>query len=354
MNKTFLYEKHVELGARMVDYAGFLMPVEYQGITEEHLAVRNDAGLFDVSHMGEIMITGKDALKFTNYIFTGKVNDKMKMAYGFLLNEDAGIIDDLMIYYFNDEKIMFVVNASNTKKDFAWINANKQGFEVDIKDESNVFSLLALQGPNAEVVLQNHTDFNLSELKTFSFGQIKILKNNFLISRSGYTGEGGFEIYGCHKAIANLFNVLTQSGVAPCGLGARDTLRFEAGLPLYGNEIDENVNPIEAGLKFGVDFSKDFLGKKALNKIVESGSTRKLVGLELLEPGIARQGYPIESDETEIGKITTGYLLPGTKTSYALAYVKKGYSTIGNKVHIRIRKRLVNAVIRNKKFINIK
>lgn len=354
MKKTVLYDDHLQLGAKIVEFGGYLMPLQYQGITEEHLAVRQDCGVFDVSHMGEILVTGPETRKFIEYVFSGKIPQPMTMSYGFLLKEDGGIIDDLMIYYFHDQKILLVVNASNLDKDYQWISDHSQNYQVMVNNISDEISLLAVQGPNAESILRKIISEDITTLKMFDFHKFHFLDSELLISRSGYTGEDGFEIYGAGNLIVSLFHDLIAKGVTPCGLGARDTLRFEAAMPLYGDEISEDINPIEAGLKFGLDFSKDFIGKQALETIMETGIKRKLVALELTERGIARHGYEVEKDGKVIGFITTGYLVPGVNKAYALAYLNEGYWDLGTNVSVRIRKNLVNAIVRNKKFLNKK
>ena len=262
MKKTILYDRHLELGAKMIEFGGFLMPLEYSSITKEHLAVRNQCGLFDVSHMGQISIRGPQAADFINYLVTSNVKTipPLRMVYALLLHDNGGIVDDMMIYKLLDEEYLLVVNAANTQRDFEWIINHKKDFDVIITDLSNYYSQLALQGPLSEEVLQDYTDFNLSDLKPLDFRMIDIASNEFIVSRSGYTGEDGFEIYGEGLAIKNLFEKLVNDGrVTLCGLGARDTLRFEAGLPLYGNETGDKVNPLEVGLGFAVDFRRNLL-----------------------------------------------------------------------------------------------
>lgn len=355
MKKTILYDKHLEYNAKMVEYAGYQMPVEYSGLINEHLAVRNSWGVFDCSHMGEIIITGNDSTAFVNYLMSGKVSEVMyKMSYGLLLNDNGGVIDDLMCYHYSDNKNLLVVNASNKDKDFEWINSQIGAFDVQVNDLTDAISLLAVQGKDSEKELQKISDYDLSQMKMFDFKEVKLNNMDFLISRSGYTGEDGFEIYGTNLQILSLFDELVKLGVTLCGLGCRDTLRFEANMPLYGHEINEDINPYEATLGFAVDLSKDFIGKDALIKIKDEGIKRKIVGLELLDKGIARSDYEVEVDDKVIGYITTGYMIPGTNKTYALALIEEGYWEIGTKVLIRIRKNKVNAVVRNKKFLNKK
>lgn len=356
MKRTALYEVHIKLGAKMVEFAGYEMPIEYQGLTAEHFATRQACGLFDVSHMGEILITGPDTLHFTNYLISGLVKPQpMRMNYGMLLNDDGGIIDDLMAYFYHPEKILLVVNASNLEKDFAWIQEihKRTNDQVVIADISSEVGQIALQGKPAEALLQQITSFPIDGMKMFDFQEFPLMDLPFLVSRSGYTGEDGFEIYGKNHDIVALFQKLVAMGAVPCGLGCRDTLRFEANMPLYGHEMDETVNPFEATLTFGVDMTKDdFVGKKALEKVKAEGLRRKIVALELIDRGIARGGYPVFDGEKQIGHITTGYLIPGHDKALALAMLDQGYWELGTKVHIQIRKNLVEAVVRNKKFLN--
>lgn len=355
MKKTVLYDRHLELGAKMVEFGGFLMPLEYSSIIKEHVAVRTACGLFDVSHMGEISIRGPQAADFINYLVTSNVKTipPYRMIYAMLLHDNGGILDDLMIYKFLDDEYLLVVNAANTQRDFQWIVNHKNDYDVIITDLSNYYSLLALQGPLSQDVLQKFTNFDLNELKPLDFRTIDIANNEYIVSRSGYTGEDGFEIYGTGDGIKILFELLLQDErVTLCGLGARDTLRFEAGLPLYGNEIGDKVNPLEVGLGYAVDFSKKFIGSNSLQKIYEQGPKHKLVGLELLDRGIARTGYEVYKDGKLIGNITTGYMIPGTNKSYAMALINDLTLKNGDIVNVRIRNKDVVAKIRNKRFKN--
>lgn len=354
MKKTILYERHLELGAKMVEFGGFLMPLEYTSITNEHLAVRTKCGLFDVSHMGQISIRGVESIDFVNHLITSNVGaiGPFRMLYGLMLNEDSGIIDDLMVYKFQDDEILLVVNAANTEKDFEWIINQKNNYDVTITDLSGYYSQLALQGPLSEQILQEYTECDLSKIMSLDFRVLDILGEEFIVSRSGYTGSDGFEIYGSNKAISLLFAKLSNNEqVTLCGLGCRDTLRFEAGLPLYGHETSSSINPLEAGLGFAVDFSKSFIGSKALKDLKEEGIKRKIIGLELLERGIARSGYEVHRDNL-IGYITTGYMIPGTNKSYALALVNDMSLTNGDKVKIKVRQKDVLAQVRSKRFLS--
>lgn len=354
MKKTILYDEHVKLNAKMVEYAGYLMPIEYTGLTDEHLAVRTSSGVFDVSHMGEILIEGNDATKFVNAIVTSSVPKcKKRMMYGMMLQEDGGIVDDLMMYHYHEKKILLVVNASNLAKDLLWIKSLVKNDDIQITDLSPITSQLALQGRTSEEVLSTLTSYDLTTLKMFDFDDVIIGGKVFLVSRSGYTGEDGFEIYGKHDDILMLFKLLIDKKVTPCGLGCRDTLRFEANLPLYGHEISDTINPFEATLGFAVDMNKQFIGKTVLDETLAKGLTKKVVALELLERGIARNPYEVLNINNDvIGYITTGYLLPGKERAVALAMLNEGYWELGTKVFVRIRKNLVSAVVRNKKFLS--
>lgn len=357
MKKTVLYEEHVRRNAKIVEFGGFLMPLFYTDIIKEHMAVRESSGLFDVSHMGEIRVRGKDANRFLNRLLTSFIPEdgKMKMYYGLMLDFQGGVVDDLMAYAYGPEDYLLVVNAANKDKDFAWISARKEGFDVSVVDESDLFSQLALQGPEAKNVLGRFTDYSLDQLKLFQFDHFQISGKEFLVSRSGYTGEDGFEIYGANADILALFSELAaEPEVMLCGLGCRDTLRFEAAMPLYGHEIGPEIDPLVAGLAFAVDLEKDFIGSDVLRKEKEEGLKRKVVALELLDKGIAREGYEVEADGKVIGKITTGYLLPGRTRALAFALVDADHAKIGMEVSVRIRKDLVPAVVRNKKFLDKK
>lgn len=345
VKNTFLYQKHLKLGANLTNFGGFNMPLFYTTIALEHEAVRNNIGVFDVSHMGQIIIKGSDAYKYANYILSNKIIKSTKITYSFLLNELGGIIDDLMVYPLNDNEVMLVVNAGNIDKDYSHLIKHKKDFNVDIINQSDNLGCLAIQGPNSFNVLSNY----YNELPKYS--NEFLINNNIIISRSGYTGEDGFEVYGDETEITKLWDYLIKNFVTPIGLGARDTLRFEAAMPLYGNELTENINPIEAGLSFAVDFNKDsFIGKDALVKAKEN-QKRKIVALELIERNIAREGYLVYKDNKEIGYITTGYLTPTTKKALAFALIDIKYANIDQTLTIKIRKKDVKAKVRNKNFI---
>lgn len=353
IKRTVLYEEHVRLGAKIVPFAGFEMPIEYTSISEEHVAVRHHAGLFDVSHMGEISIQGKDALSFIDYVITNRITgaNNGKVLYGILCQEDGGIIDDLMVYKFSDTHLLLIVNASNIEKDFAWICAHKADFDVEIVNESDQYGEVALQGPLSESILQPLVDVTLNDLYFMQFREAKFQGKTIYISRSGYTGEDGFEIFTDGETTKKLWTaLLANTEVKPCGLGCRDTLRFEAALPLYGHEISDKTTPLEAGLNFGVKLDKNFIGRDALVAQKENGIPRSLVGLTLLDRGIARQGYEIQKDGKTIGIISTGYMLPNAKEALAMALIDTAYAKLGQIVDIIIRQKPVKAQIRDTAF----
>lgn len=357
MKKTILYDEHLKHGAKIVEFGGFLMPIEYTNISLEHQAVRKRSGLFDVSHMGEIEVLGKDATAFVNHLITNDVSNvgDMKMVYGLMLYEHGGVVDDLMVYKYNNEHYLLVVNAGNKDKDYEWIISHRGNYEIEINDLSNEISLLAIQGPYSLKVLQNLTKYDLSTLTLFDFSEFEVMNRKCMVSRSGYTGEDGFEIYASNDDILFLFKELASlPEVSLCGLGARDTLRFEAAMPLYGHEISEDINPLEAGLGFAVKLDKEFIGRSVLAKQKEEGLKRKVVGLELIEKGIARSGYEVYYNDENIGYITTGYMIPNTDKTLAFAIIDSKYSNIGTDVYIQIRKHKVLARVRNKKFLDKK
>lgn len=357
MKKTVLYDQHLLHNAKMVEFGGYLMPIEYTGIALEHQAVREKCGLFDVSHMGEIVLKGSDANRYLNFLLTNEVKMDLKkqMVYGLLLYPNGGVVDDLMVYVQGPNHYLLVVNAANKDKDYQWLKSHQEGFDLEIIDESASTSQIALQGPLSEAILQNLTDYNLESLKLFDFDYFTILGKTFLVSRSGYTGEDGFEIYGSDFDILELFKELTKNPeITLCGLGCRDTLRFEAAMPLYGHEISEEINPLVAGLDFAVKMEKEFIGRETLVKLKNEGLKEKIVALELLERGIARADYPVEAGGEIIGKITTGYLIPNTTKSLAFALISSSYAKIGTEVEVQIRKHKVLARVRNKKFLDKK
>ncbi len=353
--KTCLYEEHLRLGARLEEFAGFLMPIVYTSIQEEHRAVRENVGMFDVSHMGEIMVEGKDALRYVDHVFCNEITSKPlgKVVYGMLLYENGTIVDDLLVYKLSETKCLLVVNASNIGKDYAWLVDQTDGFDVTIKNLSADYAEIAVQGPKAEAKLDELFALGLGSLTFFTARKQMILGHEVLISRTGYTGEDGFEIYADAAAITEIWKILIINGVTPCGLGARDTLRFEAALPLYGHEISETITPLEAGFKLFVAFDKpDFIGKRQLLEDLEKGLSRRVVGLELSERAIPRQGYPVLADGEVVGYVTTGYLSITLDKPIALAMVRIDKAKLGTTIAVEIRKRQFPGFVRDRKFLD--
>lgn len=356
MKRTILYDEHVKLNAKIVDFAGFEMPISYTSITEEHMYVREKAGLFDVSHMGEICIKGPDATQFVDYIFTNNVATMVdnQVLYGMMLYPNGGTVDDLLVYKFNQEHYLLVVNASNIDKDFDWIVSNKNEFNVTITNESDNFSEVALQGPLAQELLQKITTYNLDDISFFTFQVIRVNDSECLVSRTGYTGEDGFEIYGTHHDIVDIWNTLLENGnkyIHPIGLGARDTLRFEVALPLYGNELSAEITPLEASLGFAVKLDgADFIGKEVLVQQKAEKTTRRIVGLSLQDKGIIRHGYKVYHEGKCVGEVTTGYKSPSTGETVALAIIDRPYDKLGTELTVEVRSKHKKVVVRNRKF----
>lgn len=357
--RTPLYEEHIRLGGKIIDYAGWKLPIQYEGLLVEHNSVRNEAGLFDVSHMGYIEVEGKDAQAFLDYMVTNDISqlEESQIAYSFMCYESGYVVDDLLVYKISREKFFLIVNASNIEKDFEWILKNKASFQVSIENKSDEKAIIALQGPRAEEILQRLTDTDLGHIKFFYLREKLAIDSRVVtLSRTGYTGEDGFEIYVDKQDAARLWRTILEAGegqIKPAGLGARDTLRFEAGLPLYGNEISENINPLEAGFKYFVKLEKksDFIGKESLIKQYEQGLTRTIVGIELLDRGIPREGYEVYKDGEKIGHITTGYMSPSLNKSIGNALIDIKHKKMGNELDILIRKKLVKAKIISKNFL---
>ncbi len=352
LKRTPLYDNHRLAGAKMIDFGGWEMPVQYAGVLEEHRTVRSKAGLFDVSHMGEIEVKGKDALEFAQYIFTNDVSklEDSQILYTPMCYPEGGVIDDLLVYRFNKEHFLLVVNASNTDKDFAWLEEKSKFYEVRLENRSAEYALLALQGPQAQKILQKLTSLDLNEIKNYRFKHWEVDEVLCLISRTGYTGEDGFELYFPPEYAVQLWQKILEAGaeegIQPIGLGARDTLRFETKLPLYGNELGPEITPLEAGLGFFVKLDKkDFIGKEALQKQKENGIPRKLVGLEMIERGIARSHYPIQSEGKEIGFVTSGSFAPTLNKNIALGLIEAEYAQDGKILEILIRGKGVKAQI---------
>ena len=352
--KTCLYDKHVALGAQMSPFGGFIMPIQYSGIVEEHNAVRNKVGMFDVSHMGEIFVSGPDAESFVNHIFTNNVTGipEGKILYGMMLYPEGTVVDDLLVYKeFVPDRYLLVVNASNIAKDYEWICAQKDRYDVEVVNASDVWGEIALQGPDAERVAVEVLGLApAADLGFYTFYDVQG-PERIIVSRTGYTGEDGFEIYASHDAVREIWDRLLEAGVVPCGLGCRDTLRFEAGLPLYGHELSDEITPLEAGLgMFAKVKEKDFIGRDALVAQKEAGLARKLVGIELQDKAIPRAGYPVEVDGVQVGTVTTGYRSISTDRSVCVAMVDKAYTELGPAVEIRIRKKVFPGIVTKKRF----
>jgi aminomethyltransferase len=358
LKRTPLYDAHMRLGARMVDFAGWEMPIQYEGISVEHEAVRTCAGMFDVSHMGEVEFTGSDALEYLQNLVTNDVssiNDN-QMLYTFMCYPNGGVVDDIIVYRRKEDSYMAIINASNIDKDIDWMREQVGSYDVEIKDRSGELSLIALQGPKAEEILGGLVDVDLKDIGFFQFSEdVKCASKTCMISRSGYTGEDGFEI--CLRNEDALFvweklmEIGTEKGLKPCGLGARDTLRFEANLPLYGNELSERITPLEAGFGMFVKLDKGgFIGRDALKRQKEEGLTRKIVGFEMVENGIPRHGYDVLSDGKVIGFVTTGYNSPTLKKNIGLAMVDIQHSALGSEICIQVRKKVLQAKVIKRRF----
>lgn len=355
IKETCLHDKHVALGALMSPFGGFDMPIQYAGIIEEHNAVREHCGVFDVSHMGEVNISGPEAEKYVNHLFTNDVTDAPtgKIFYGMMCREDGGTVDDLLVYKRGHNNFLLVINAANIDKDLAWINDQAKGFDIEINDLSNDLGELAIQGPESEKIMEQVLGINCSHMAFYTFEEMFLDGQHILVSRTGYTGEDGFEIYASHEVTRHLWQLLIDSGqCAPCGLGCRDTLRFEVGLPLYGDELADDITPIMAGLGIFVKLDKpEFIGREALSAQKKDGPRKKLVGLELLDRAIPRHGYEVLSQSGEvIGHITTGYRGISVDKSIAMALIDAEYAPQGTEVSVRIRRKLFPAVITSKKF----
>ena len=351
LKKTALFAAHRSAGAKMVGFAGWQMPVQYRGVIEEHLAVRCAAGLFDVSHMGEIEVRGAGALELCQQLTANDVGrlQVFQAQYNLLLNEQGGVIDDVIIYRVKSDAYFFCVNASNSDKDFTWIRDHAAG-AVETDNQSAMYAQLALQGPKAAAILQRLTALKLAELKSFHFAFADVASVRSMVARTGYTGEDGFEFY-CQAADAEKLWAALLTGGAPCGLvpaglGARDTLRLEKAYPLYGHELDDSTTPLEAGLGWVSKLSKpSFLGREALVRQRREGVRRKLVGLELLQPGIARGGYQLFKNGRNVGRVTSGTHSPSLGKAIALGYVSSEQAQIENCIDVEIRGRKVAAKI---------
>lgn len=352
MKNTALTQKHISLGAKMVPFAGYNMPVSYSGLNDEHATVRNSVGVFDVSHMGEFILKGDNALNLIQKVTSNDaaVLTDGKAQYSCFPNTTGGIVDDLIVYRIDEKMYMLVVNASNIEKDWNWLKENNS-WNVDMEDISERTSLLAIQGPNAIHTLQKLTDINLSEIPYYSFARGKFNGvDNVVISNTGYTGAGGFEIYfdneHAEKMWDSIFEAGKEFGIKPTGLGARDTLRLEMGFCLYGNDIDDTTSPIEAGLGWITKFTKEFTNRAAIEKQKTEGVTRKLVGFEMIDRGIPRHDYPIaDAAGNIIGKVTSGTQSPTLNKAIGMGYVNKEFSKADTEIFVVIRDKAIKAKV---------
>ena len=354
MNKrTCLYDKHEALGALISPFGGFDMPIQYTSIMEEHHAVRQHCGVFDVSHMGEVYVTGDEAEKYVNHIFTNDITDAPigKIYYGMMCYPDGGTVDDLLVYKMGENEFFIVINAANIDKDVEWMRHNAEGFQVAIDHCSDYYGQLAVQGPEAEAVVEQVLGLPCKELSFYTVKTIDVAGETVIVSRTGYTGEDGFEIYGSHEFIRDQWDKLMAYGrCKPCGLGCRDTLRFEVGLPLYGDELSADITPVMAGLSMFVKFDKpEFIGKDALLKQKTEGVEKCLRGIELEDKAVPRHGYAVLKDGKEVGEVTTGYRLLSVEKSCAVALVESSLK-LGDKVEVQIRKKTFPGTIVKKKF----
>lgn len=358
MKITAFNQIHKDLGAKMVPYAGFEMPVQYAGVNQEHLIVRNGVGVFDVSHMGQFFIKGPEALELLQYIGSNDAS-KVKIGqaqYTCLTNEKGGIVDDLIIYRMSQDEWMLVVNASNIDKDWEWINKHNK-FEVEIENRSDQLSLLAIQGPKAIEAMQSLTDVNLAEIPFYNFKVAEFAgAKDVIISATGYTGSGGFEIYFDNQYAEMMWEKVMEAGkdfgIEPCGLAARDTLRLEKGFCLYGNEINENISPLEAGLGWITKLNKEFIGKDVIAQQKDNGIEKKLIGFKLIERGIPRQDYKIlDENENEIGVVTSGTQSPVLKEGIGMGYVKTDLAEVGIQILIQVRNKMIKAEIVKTPFV---
>lgn len=352
MKNTPLTDTHIALGAKMAEFAGYNMPISYKGIKEEHIQVRNSVGMFDVSHMGEFILEGEKALDLIQKVTS---NDASKLIdnqaqYSCLPNDKGGIVDDLLVYRISSNRYMLVVNASNIDKDWAWISSHND-MGVQMTNVSDNMSLLAIQGPNAVQTLQKLTSIQMSEIPYYHFQIGQFAGNdNITISNTGYTGAGGFELYIPNESAVSVWNQImdagSEFGIQPIGLGARDTLRLEMGFCLYGNDIDDTTNPIEAGLGWITKFTKSFIGEQFAKDLKENGTKRKLVGIEMIDRGIPRHGYEVvDGQGNKIGIITSGSQTPSLEKSIGIAYIDTPYHKLDTEIFVKIRDNAVKAKV---------
>ncbi len=359
--KTCLYDRHVALGALMSPFGGFIMPIQYTNITDEHNAVRQHCGVFDVSHMGEVRITGPEAERYVQHIFTNDVAGAPvgQIYYGMMCYPNGGTVDDLLVYKMGDNDFFLVINAANIDKDVEWMQQQMQGFDIKFEHQSDYYGQLAVQGPEAEAVVEEVLCLPCKELKFYTAKTLDVADGDegetIIISRTGYTGEDGFEIYGSHEFTQKAWDKLLESGrCKPCGLGCRDTLRFEVGLPLYGDELSADITPVMAGLSIFVKLDKEeFIGKEALAEQKANGAPARIIGIELADKAIPRHGYPVLNEAGEqVGEVTTGYHCLSVDKSVCMALVKTEFAKLGTPLQVQIRKKVFPGTVVKKQFYN--
>ena len=349
MKKTSLYQSHLAIGAKMVHFAGFEMPMQYTGVVHEHLAVRHKVGIFDVSHMGEILVSGPNAIDLIQYVFSNDAQhlDVGQAQYGYMPNAKGGIIDDLLVYRIDSQSYLLVVNAANIEKDWNWLLTHNKVFGASLQNQSDQWSLIALQGPQATSVLAKLTNTDIGSIPFYRFVYGKVAGiDQVLISATGYTGSGGYELYIPNEEAEKIWNSLIQNGAEPCGLAARNTLRIEMGYCLYGNDIDDTTSPISAGLSWCTALSKDFVSKDQIEKQKVNGVSKKRVGFIVNERGIPRQSYGlIDENENDIGIVTSGTQSPCLEKGIGIGYVDREKAIVGNIIYVSIRNKQVPATI---------
>ncbi len=360
MKKTPLYERHLKDNGKMVEFAGYEMPIQFEKVLDEHKHVRNNVGVFDVSHMGEVFIVGNDAEKFLDYLLTnniGKLHHN-QCIYTMMCYENGTVVDDLLVYKYSELKYLLVINASNDAKDVKWIRSCAIDYDVEIEHVSDTFGEIAVQGPLAEKLMISVFGDIIKEITFFTFREIVYDDITMIISRTGYTGEDGFEVFMPASMTERIYNILFQQEyeLKPIGLGARDTLRFEVALPLYGHELTDEINPVEARLTYFVDFNKgNFIGKEAMLITKEDENRRALIGFMLDGKGIAREHYPVyDENNAEIGHVTTGYKLEGYEGALGLALVPRSHIKLGSKIFIGVRNKKIEATVIKRKFYDKK
>lgn len=352
--RTCLYDKHVALGALISPFGGFDMPIQYSTIIDEHNAVRQHCGVFDVSHMGEVSVRGRDAERYVNHIFTNDVTDAPdgQIYYGMMCYENGGTVDDLLVYKMAAQDYFLVINAANIDKDWEWMQKQAEGFDIDLQNCSDYYGQIAVQGPEAEAVVEDVLGLSCKELVFYTTKTLDVEGETIIVSRTGYTGEDGFEIYGSHAFIQHQWDKLMESGrCKPCGLGCRDTLRFEVGLPLYGDELSAEISPVMAGLSMFCKFDKEeFIGKDALIQQKTEGVKQRVIGIELKDKAIPRHGYAVLCNGEKVGEVTTGYNSISTGKSVCMALVDTPYAKLGTELEIQIRKKTFPGVVVKKRF----